>query len=85
MTAPRQAARVVVVVASCAALGACTSHHIELEPIEIKPIHITVDVNLKVQRQLDEFFAFEEQVDPDARARVPEPARTTPDHEGRKE
>ncbi|MDX2109377.1 MAG: hypothetical protein SFY80_03960 [Verrucomicrobiota bacterium] len=24
---------------------------------EIKPIHLTVDVNLKVQRELDNFFA----------------------------
>jgi hypothetical protein len=40
--------------------AACTSHRIELEPIEVKPIHLTVDINLKVQRELDEFFAFEE-------------------------
>lgn len=26
------------------------------EPIEVKPIHITVDVNVKVDRALDDFF-----------------------------
>jgi hypothetical protein len=25
-------------------------------PIEVKPIHITVDVNVKVDRALDDFF-----------------------------
>ena len=47
-----------------AVLCACTSHRIDVEPIEVKPIHITVDVNVKVQRELDEFFAFEDKVDP---------------------
>ena len=27
--------------------------------IEVKPIHITVDINIRVDRQLDNFFAFE--------------------------
>ena len=26
------------------------------EPIEVKPIHITVDVNVKVDKALDDFF-----------------------------
>lgn len=39
---------------------ACTSHHIDVNPIEIRPIRITVDVNVKVQRELDDFFDFEE-------------------------
>ena len=26
------------------------------EPIEVKPIHITVDLNVKVERALDDFF-----------------------------
>ena len=40
----------------------CTSHKIEskhevaLQPVEIKPIHITIDVNIKVDRALDDFF-----------------------------
>lgn len=30
--------------------------NIKTEPIEVKPIHITVDVNVKVDRALDDFF-----------------------------
>lgn len=37
-------------------LPACTRHTIKLEPIEIKPIHITMDINIKVNRELDSFF-----------------------------
>ena len=28
----------------------------EIKPIEVKPIHITVDINVKVDRALDDFF-----------------------------
>jgi hypothetical protein len=28
----------------------------EIKPIEIKPIHITIDVNVKVDKALDDFF-----------------------------
>jgi hypothetical protein len=35
-------------------LGGCLN--IKTEAIEIKPIHITVDVNVKVDRALDDFF-----------------------------
>ncbi|OHE84702.1 MAG: hypothetical protein A3G75_04965 [Verrucomicrobia bacterium RIFCSPLOWO2_12_FULL_64_8] len=30
--------------------------NVRTEPIEVKPIHITVDVNVKVDRALDDFF-----------------------------
>jgi hypothetical protein len=33
-------------------LGGCIRHQVD-------PVHITVDVNLKVDRQLDQFFDFE--------------------------
>ena len=36
--------------------GCQTSHQVELKPVEIKPIHITIDVNVKVDRALDDFF-----------------------------
>lgn len=29
---------------------------VKVEPIEVKPIHITVDVNVKVEKALDDFF-----------------------------
>ncbi|MGM0656204.1 MAG: hypothetical protein ACQETR_12935 [Thermodesulfobacteriota bacterium] len=38
-------------------LAACsTSHELEVKPVEIKPIHITIDVNVKVDKALDNFF-----------------------------
>ena len=33
-----------------------------VDPIEVKPIHITMDVNIRVQRELDQFFAFEDKL-----------------------
>jgi hypothetical protein len=35
-------------------LGGCLS--VKTAPIEVKPIHVTVDVNVKVDRALDDFF-----------------------------
>ena len=43
----------------------------KVDPIEVKPIHITMDVNLRVDRKLDDFFDFQDQM------RVP-PPRTQP-------
>ena len=37
-------------------LSACTRHEVEVKPVEIKPIHITIDINVKVDRALDDFF-----------------------------
>ena len=34
----------------------CTRHKVEVAPVEVKPIHITIDVNVKVDRALDDFF-----------------------------
>jgi Skp family chaperone for outer membrane proteins len=34
----------------------CTQHKVEVAPVEVKPIHITIDVNVKVDRALDNFF-----------------------------
>ncbi len=51
---------VTMILGGAALLGltACraTVHH------EVEPIHITLDVNLKVDRELDEFFAFEQPI-----------------------
>ena len=33
-----------------------SKHNIELQPVEIKPIHITIDINIKVDKALDDFF-----------------------------
>ena len=37
-------------------LQGCTQHKVEVAPVEVKPIHITIDVNVKVDRALDDFF-----------------------------
>ena len=36
--------------------SACTRHEVEVKPVEIKPIHITIDVNVRVEKALDSFF-----------------------------
>jgi hypothetical protein len=50
----------------------CTQHKIEVAPVEIKPIHITIDVNIKVDKALDDFFGdvddTEENIEPDTSA-----------------
>lgn len=33
-----------------------SKHEIQLAPVEVKPIHITIDINIKVDRALDDFF-----------------------------
>ncbi|PHR27689.1 MAG: hypothetical protein COA36_08425 [Desulfotalea sp.] len=35
----------------------CTRHEVTINPVEIKPIHITIDINVKVDRALDDFFS----------------------------
>lgn len=50
------------VIVLCATTIGCMRHtiesksEIELKPVEVKPIHITIDVNIKVDRALDNFF-----------------------------
>ena len=68
MTRPTTAiARRAGVLVPLAALAAgCITHSVESKPIEIKPIHITMDINLRVQKELDEFFDFEETAAPPA-------------------
>ena len=36
--------------------GCQSSHEVEVKPVEIKPIHITIDINIKVDKALDDFF-----------------------------
>jgi hypothetical protein len=50
---------VVATVVAVVLLPACTAHKVEVEPIEVKPIHLTMDINLRIQRELEEFFDFE--------------------------
>ncbi len=43
-------------IAGLLAFTACTRHEVVIKPVEIKPIHITIDINVKVDRALDDFF-----------------------------
>lgn len=45
---------VALILAGCGTIN--TNSNINLKPIEIKPIHITIDINLKVDKALDNFF-----------------------------
>lgn len=39
--------------------GACQTRHaveVAVTPVEVKPIHITIDVNVRVDKALDDFF-----------------------------
>ncbi|WP_419787031.1 hypothetical protein [Pseudodesulfovibrio sp.] len=51
----------IISIAAClilsAAWGCSTSHRVEVAPVEVKPIHITIDVNVKVDKALDDFFS----------------------------
>ena len=53
----------------------CTQHKVEVAPVEIKPIHITIDVNIRMQKALDDFFdeidAAEETLDSSAPEEAP--------------
>ena len=39
------------------AYGCSTQHKVEMAPVEVKPIHITIDVNVKVDKALDDFVS----------------------------
>ena len=60
-----------LVATSCTQHKVDTASTVDVRPIEVKPIHITVDVNVRIDRQLDEFFAFEEEVEKPAAAAAP--------------
>jgi hypothetical protein len=45
-----------------------TNSTMELKPVEVKPIHITVDVNVRVTKELDSFFGDLDAADPTVKA-----------------
>ncbi|MCA1784712.1 MAG: YnbE family lipoprotein [Desulfotignum sp.] len=50
--------RLMLLVLMVMVFGGCeTRHEVDVKPVEVKPIHITIDVNVKVQRALDDFFS----------------------------
>ncbi len=59
-----------------AIIGCQTQHEVAIQPVEVKPIHITIDVNIKVDRALNDFFdeidqaAQQIEVSPEAKAKT---------------
>ena len=33
-----------------------TESEVDVNPIEIKPVHITLDINIRIEKALDDFF-----------------------------
>lgn len=56
MTACKKHLFFILLSAGLLSSSACTQHEVEIKPVEIKPIHITIDINIKVDRALDDFF-----------------------------
>ena len=56
---PVRVAAGIVVAAPLLLLSACTPT-VKVKH-EVEPIHLTADINIRVDRQLDEFFAFQDQ------------------------
>ena len=36
--------------------GCRTQHVVEVAPVKVEPIHITIDVNIRVNKAIDDFF-----------------------------
>ena len=58
-------------VGGCGILFGC-GPTVKVKPIQVEPIHITLEVNVRVDRELDQFFDFEEEINPDTGAEKPE-------------
>ena len=52
-------------------LYGCTQHKVEVAPVEVKPIHITIDVNVKVDKALDDFFGDVDSAEEEIRTKSP--------------
>ena len=54
--------QLIMMLGLCFLICGCIRHEVEsksevdVKPIEVKPIHITIDINVKVDRALDDFF-----------------------------
>ena len=66
------AVKVAAPTASLALMLLPSCARVSVDPIEVKPIHIVHDINIRVDRQLDEFFAFQEKM-----GATTQPATTT--------
>jgi hypothetical protein len=60
-TNERNVHRAVAALAAGALAGfAGCAHRVTVDPIRVEPIHLTLDITLKVDRELDQFFDFQE-------------------------
>jgi hypothetical protein len=50
-------------VAIGAIAGCQTKHTIAVEPIKVEPIYLTVDVNVRLDRELEEAFGYQERIE----------------------
>jgi cobalamin biosynthesis protein CbiD len=48
--------------AAALVLGACTTHKVKVEHEVKEPITLNVNMNVKIDRELDEFFDFEQEL-----------------------
>lgn len=53
------AALTAVLLVSLLMLGSGCTHKVEVAVTELPPIHMTLDVNIRVQRELDDLLAFQ--------------------------
>ena len=65
---------------TAAALTGCFSHTVDVKPVEVKPVHITLDVNLKVDKELDSYFDENKSAGPAAGAPAPQPRQGEVDY-----
>lgn len=82
MTMWKNGSRPVITGAALALLMfGCSKHTIDVQPIRVEPIHMTLDVNIRVDRELDQFFDFEEDVvvTPATQPATIEPTTTRPE------
>ena len=49
-----------VLVAAVAAVVMGCQHRVTVDPIRVEPLYVTLDITLRVDRELDDFFDFEE-------------------------
>ena len=61
--------RLLVVAFFSLLLAGCT-HRVKVDPIKVEPIHVTMDIHLKVDRELEDFFSFEQAIEEELEERA---------------
>ena len=59
------------VIAVVAFAGCETKHTIAVEPIKVEPIYLTVDVNVRLDRELEEAFGYQERIESELETTAP--------------